>query len=118
MKRSNEPVFWSLFGAGGMLSALTGAALVFVTGIGVPLSLWLSPELMSYANMLAFAQHWFGKLVIFAVITLFLWHATLRILLLLHDFAIRAGPATALIGNGLTMLCTLTAAYLLLALGF
>ena len=116
MKRSNEPVFWALFGAGGMLSALIGVALVFVTGIGVPLGLVLSPELMSFPNMLEFAQHWFGKLVIFAVISLFLWHATLRILLLLHDYGIRAGPATALIGNGLALLCTLATAYLLLAL--
>ena len=115
MKRSNEPVFWSLFGAGGMLSALTGVALVFITGIGVPLAL-LSPDLMSYPNMLAFAQSWFGKLVIFAVIALFLWHATLRILLLLHDFGIRAGSVVALIGNGLALLCTLATAYLLLAL--
>ena len=118
MRRSNEPVFWVLFGAGGMLSALTGVALVFVTGIGVPLALWLSPDLMSYANMLAFAQHWFGKLAIFAVIALFLWHATLRILLLLHDFGIRAGPAAALVGNGLALLCTLAAAYLLITSGF
>jgi fumarate reductase subunit D len=118
MKRSHEPVFWALFGAGGMLSALTGVALVFVTGIGVPLALLLSPDLMSYANMLAFAQNWVGKLVIFTVIVLFLWHATLRILLLLHDFGIRAGPVSAFIGNGLALLCTLVAAYLLLALGF
>lgn len=118
MKRSNEPVFWTLFGAGGMLSALTGAALVFVTGIGVPLALLLSPELMNYPNMLAFAQHWFGKLIIFSVITLFLWHAMLRILLLLHDFGVRAGPVPAIIGNGLALLCTLFTAYLLISLGF
>ncbi len=118
MKRSNEPVFWSLFGAGGMLSALIGFSIVFVTGIGVPLSLLLSPDLMSYPNMLAFAQHWFGKLVIFAVIALFLWHATLRILLLLDDFGVRSGPVTALLGNGLALICSLAAAYLLLALGF
>ena len=30
MKRSNAPIFWSLFGAGGMLSALIGPALVAV----------------------------------------------------------------------------------------
>ena len=116
MKRSHEPVFWSLFGAGGMLSALTGVALVFVTGIGVPLALLLSPELMSYDSMLAFAQHWLGKLVVFTVIVLFLWHATLRILLLLHDFGLRSGPGASFIGNGLALLCTLATAYLLLAL--
>ena len=36
MKRSNAPVFWLLFGAGGMLCALLGTALVFITGIAVP----------------------------------------------------------------------------------
>jgi fumarate reductase subunit D len=118
VKRSNEPVFWSLFGAGGMLSALTGAALVFITGIGVPLALLLSPDLMNYTSMLVFAQHWFGKLVILIVITLFLWHAMLRILLLLHDFGMRAGTATAIIGNGLALLCTLATVYFLLTLGF
>ena len=117
MKRSHEPVFWSLFGAGGMLSALTGCALVFVTGIGVPLALLLSPDLMQFGNMQAFAGHWLGKLVIFAVIVLFLWHAMLRILLLLHDFGLGGGAATRLAGNGLALLCTLATAYLLLATG-
>ena len=36
LKRSNAPVFWLLFGAGGMLSALFGTALVFLTGIATP----------------------------------------------------------------------------------
>ncbi|MGD2172224.1 MAG: fumarate reductase subunit D [Gammaproteobacteria bacterium] len=118
MKRSHEPVFWSLFGAGGMLSALTGCALVFVTGIGVPLALWLSPGLMRYENMQAFVDLWAGKLAIFAVIVLFLWHATLRILLLLHDFGLAKGLPTRLIGNGLALLCTLFTAYLLFPAGF
>jgi fumarate reductase subunit D len=56
MKRSHDPIFWSLFGAGGMLSALIGPALVFVTGIGVPLALLLSPNLMEYERMLALTQ--------------------------------------------------------------
>ena len=33
MKRSNAPIFWLLFGAGGMLSALLGSMLIFITGI-------------------------------------------------------------------------------------
>jgi fumarate reductase subunit D len=37
LKRSNAPIFWALFGAGGMLSALLGPMLVFITGIAVPL---------------------------------------------------------------------------------
>ena len=37
MKRSNAPIFWLLFGAGGMLAALLGPVLVAITGIAVPL---------------------------------------------------------------------------------
>jgi len=36
MKRSNLPIFWSLFGAGGTLAALLGPVLVFITGIAAP----------------------------------------------------------------------------------
>jgi fumarate reductase subunit D len=118
MKRSNEPVFWSLFGAGGMLSALIGVALVFVTGIGVPLALLVSPDLMQYQSMMEFAQHWLGKIIVFAVIVLFLWHAALRVLHMLHDFGIHAGTAARLICYGLTLLCTIITAYWLLILGF
>ena len=90
MKRSNEPIFWSLFGAGGMLAALIGPALVFITGIAVPFGLIYAPDTMSYANMLAFAHNWAGKLVMFAVVALFLWHAAHRIAILLHDFGVHA----------------------------
>jgi fumarate reductase subunit D len=118
MKRSNEPVYWSLFGAGGMLSALCGVALVFITGIGVPLALLVSQDLMEYQRMLGFAQHWLGKIIIFAIIVLFLWHAALRILHMLHDFGIHAGGGAKLVCYGLTLLCTIAVTYWLLILGF
>jgi fumarate reductase subunit D len=117
VKRSHEPVFWSLFGAGGILAALCGFALVFVTGIGAPLGWIVSPRLMEFDNMQAFASGASGKLVIFAFIVLLLWHAVLRMLLLLRDFGIGGGFATRLGGYGLTLLATLLTAYLLLAPG-
>ena len=118
MKRSNDPVFWSLFGAGGMLSALIGAALVFVSGIGVPLSIVVSPDLMGYEHMLGFVQHGLGKVIVFAIIVLFLWHAALRIFHMLHDFGIPTGSAPKLICFGLPLFCTIAAAFWLLLLGF
>ena len=43
-KRSNAPIFWLLFGAGGMLSALLGTVLVFITGIAAPLGFMLAAD--------------------------------------------------------------------------
>jgi fumarate reductase subunit D len=116
MKRSNEPIFWSLFGAGGMLAALIGPALVFITGIAVPMGLIYAPDTMSYGNMLAFAHNWAGKLVIFAVVALFLWHAAHRIAILLHDFGVHAVALVKLLTYGGALLGTVVAGYALLTL--
>jgi fumarate reductase subunit D len=118
LKRSNAPIFWALFGAGGMLSALLGPMLVFITGLAVPLGLLLPPDTMSYANMLAFARHFIGKGFIFAIIALFLWHAAHRIFHSLHDIGIHADTGAKLLCYGLAMLGTLIAAYALLMIGF
>jgi fumarate reductase subunit D len=118
LKRSNAPIFWALFGAGGMLSALLGPMLVFITGIAVPLALILPADTMSYPHMMDFARNWIGKGFIFAVIALFLWHAAHRIFHSLHDIGIHAGTGARLTCYGLAMLGMLLAAYALLAIGF
>ena len=76
-----------------MLAALVGPALVFVTGIAVPAGILMSPDLMGYQRMAGFAHAWPGKIIILAVIVLFLWHAALRIFHMLHDFGVHAGVA-------------------------
>jgi fumarate reductase subunit D len=117
LKRSNEPIFWLLFGAGGMLSALIGAVLVLITSFAAPMSL-LPAELFSYANMQGFAQHIVGKAVILAIISLFLWHAVHRIFHSLHDVGIHAGPVARLLCYGIAFVGTGGALWALLALGF
>lgn len=118
MKRSNAPIFWSLFGAGGMLAALIGPALVFITGIAVPLG-WLLPrDLMRYPQMLAFAQSWVGKGFLFVVVALFLWHGVHRIFHGLHDIGVHAGTGAKLICYGLALLGTVLSAGTLLVIGF
>ena len=79
MKRSNEPIVWSLFGAGGMLSALVGPVLILLTGILVPAGIGFSRDTLDYEHVHAFASHGLGKVVLVAVISLFLWHAMHRI---------------------------------------
>ena len=118
MKRSNAPIFWSMFGAGGMLSALAGPALVFITGIAVPLAILVPPDLMSYAHAHAFAQHWFGKACLFAFVSLFLWHGVHRIFHSLHDIGIHTGAVAKLFCYGGALAGTLVAGWALLSIGF
>jgi len=118
MKRSNKPIFWSLFGAGGMLSALIGSMLVFITGIAVPAGLTLPADPMSYGRVLAFAQNPAGKLAIFVVISLFLFHGCHRLYHSLHDVGVHVGPGIKASFHGFAAAGTLFAAYLLIAVGF
>jgi fumarate reductase subunit D len=113
MKRSNKPIFWSLFGAGGMLSALVGPMLIFITGIAVPSGILLSRETMSYERALAFAHNGFGKLAILVVISLFLFHGLHRMYHSVHDFGVHVGPGLKALFHGLAIAGSCVAAYLL-----
>lgn len=118
MKRSNAPIFWLLFGAGGMLSALLGAMLVFITGIAVPLGWPLPSELLSYPRMLALAQHGAGKVGLFVIVALFAWHAAHRILHSLHDLGIHMGALAKLACYGSALAISVVSAASLIKLGF
>ena len=118
MKRSNAPIFWALFGAGGMLSALIGAVLVFITGIAAPLAILLPREVLSYSRVLAMAQHWTGKGILLESISLFLWHSVHRIYHTLHDIGVHTGLAAKLSCYGFAMAGTMLTAVVLLRLGW
>ncbi len=117
-KRSNAPVFWLLFGAGGMVSALFGPALIILTGLLIPRGWGLPASFGDYAHVLAFAHNPLGKLVAFAVISLFFWHGAERVFLTLKDM--RAGDLALLrlATYGVAALLTLVTLALLLAVGF
>lgn len=117
-RRSPEPIFWALFGAGGMLSALIAPMLAFITGIAVPLAFLLPADAMSYRNMLALAQHPIGKAILLAVVAFFFWHAAHRIFHSLHDLGIKAGNGARVVFYGSAFVATLVSAAALLAVGF
>jgi fumarate reductase subunit D len=107
VKRSIQPPFWLLFGAGGMLSALLGWGLVLATGIAAPLGLvdWMRP-----ASVRAFVAHPLGGAFAFAVVALFLWHGAHRIFHSLHGLGVHAKAGAMLACYGLAFLGTAGAA--------
>lgn len=117
-KRTIAPVFWLLFGAGGMLSALFGPALVLITGFMVPHGIGVPERMGSYATVLAFARNPLGKLVLLALIALLFWHAAERLFLTLHDM--HAGSVATLrwLTYGVAAALTVVTVLLLLAIGF
>jgi fumarate reductase subunit D len=117
MKRSNKPIFWSLFGAGGTLSALIGPMLVLITGILVPLSIVLPKDTMSYDRMLALTRNGFGKAMLLAVISLFLFHGCHRMYHCLHDFGVHVGPGLKAVFHGFAIIGTAAVVYVLTVLG-
>lgn len=117
-KRSNAPIFWALFGAGGALAALVGPVLVLVTGIITPVGIWMPQTALSYERVLGFAQHWAGKAFLLAVVSLFFWHAAHRIFHSLHDVGIHAGTGAKLLCYGAALLATVIAASALITIGF
>lgn len=106
-KRSNEPVFWSLFGAGGVVTALLMPVLVLIIGFAAPLGL-LGADAIGYERMLALAGSLVGKLCLAGVVSLTFWHACHRIYHSLHDlgFDTSRGP-WALVSYGLAALGTI-----------
>lgn len=117
MAKTHEPVVWSLFGAGGMLTAMVTPVLILITGILLPLGI-IAPDQLRYERMLAFAQHPIGKLILLVIITLPLWHAAHRIFHTLHDFGIRTNAGHAALTYGLALVLSIATVVLLLTVGF
>ncbi len=117
-KRSIAPIFWLLFGAGGMISALFGPAMIVLTGIMIPRGWGLPANFGDFAHVEAFVHNPFGKLALLAVISLFFWHGAERVYLTLKDM--RAGPPLVLrcATYGVAAVLTLVTLALSLAVGF
>jgi fumarate reductase subunit D len=117
-KRSYAPIFWLLFGAGGMISALFGPAMIILTGFMIPHGWGLPASFGDFSHVLAFAQNPFGKLASLAVISLFFWHGAERLFLTLKDM--RAGNLLVLrlATYGAAAVLTLATLALLLAAGW
>ena len=114
MARSNKPIVWSLFAAGGTVSAFLVPVLIVVLGLAVPFGL-LPPDALSFDRVHGIVAHPLGRLVLFGFITVCLWHAAHRTRTTAHDLGIRNDHGTMWFCYGVAGLGTVLAlAFLLL----
>jgi len=92
MAKSNKPVVWGLFAAGGTVAAFLMPALVALTLLA---ALGHAPAILSYDRLHALAAHWAGKAALFGVVFLALWHSAHRLRITLHDFGVRCDTLVA-----------------------
>ena len=105
MSASNKPIIWSLFAAGGTVTALLTPILVLIFSLAVPLGL-ISPEAFSYTRIELLLESPFIRLIIFGVLFLSLWHAAHRMRITLHDFGLRSDGFAMIVLYGLAALAS------------
>jgi fumarate reductase subunit D len=89
---AKKSVVWGLFAAGGTIAAFVFPVLI---ALFLMSALGNIPEGLLFENIHAFATSWFGKISLFIVIFLALWHAAHRLRVVFHDFGVRLDKAVA-----------------------
>jgi fumarate reductase subunit D len=80
--RSNEPLLWLLFSAGGVVAAMLIPIHLFLFGLAFPLG-WLNGP--SYHRLLELVRHPITRLYLFVLCTLSLFHWAHRFRYTLYD---------------------------------
>jgi fumarate reductase subunit D len=110
MAIANKALVWALFAAGGTLTALLFPALI---ALFLLVSAGHVPPGLEFGPIQAFAASWLGRIVLFVIISLSVWHAAHRLRVLAHDFGIRADGPVAMVLYALAGAATLLAGILL-----
>ena len=112
MARSNKPLLWLPFAAGGRVAALLTPVLIVITGVLVPLGILH----LRYETIAAFAHNPIGKLMLFGAVALPTWHAAHRLRMTAHDLGLGGGIAIKAACYGTAALLILVAAGALIAI--
>jgi fumarate reductase subunit D len=94
MAIAKKALVWSLFAAGGTLTAFVFPALI---ALFLFVSSGILPPGLSYNYAVEFAGSWIGKLVLFGILALALWHAAHRMRVIFHDLGIRADTLVSIV---------------------
>jgi fumarate reductase subunit D len=88
MARSNDPFWWLLFGAGGIVAAFLVPVQIVLTGIAAPAG-WVRQP-FEYHRMLALVAHPVTRIYLFVLISLPLFHWAHRFRFVLIDLGLGA----------------------------
>lgn len=105
--RSNEPIFWGLFSAGGMWAAIFAPVIIVIISFIIPFG-----DAATRSYILKLITMFSGKLFLFFMISLPIWCALHRILHMLHDFNIHPRRGK-LLTYGLALIWTIHVGYVL-----
>ncbi|HYT06841.1 MAG TPA: fumarate reductase subunit FrdD [Rugosimonospora sp.] len=113
MAKSNEPIWWSLFSAGGVVAAFLVPVLILITGIAWPLGL-LPGDALQFARMQALLSHPLTRVFCFVLISLPLFHWAHRFRFTLIDVGLKSiHTLVAVLCYGAAIAGTIAAAVIL-----
>ena len=115
VNKETEPIYWTLFSAGGVVAALFLPAQLFLFGLAAPLGMIRTP---AYASMLHLVHAPITRLYLFVLCSLPLFHFAHRFRYTLYDgLQIKhLNEVVFACCYGVAILGTVAAAYLLLSL--
>ncbi len=114
MAIARKALVWGLFAAGGTLTAFIFPALIALVLL---IATGHVPEGLQYPHIHAFAAGSIGKLSVFFVIFLSIWHAAHRLRSVFHDFGVRADSLVATTVYIVAGIGTVMAAFYLFQIG-
>ncbi|MGD9264384.1 MAG: hypothetical protein PVJ71_01265 [Lysobacterales bacterium] len=111
MTIAKKAVVWGLFAAGGTLSSFVMPVLILLFLL---VAVGAVPAGLQFEAFHAFVSGWLGKLCLFVVLFLSLWHAAHRLRVVMHDFGIRQDKLVARTVYGVAAIGTLMTVFYLL----
>lgn len=88
MAQSHKPLIWTLFAAGGVISAFVFPVLIFITGLAIPFG-WVPSEVLNYTRVYRFASSWWGAMGLYLLLFFTIWHACHRFYFTVNDLGLR-----------------------------